>query len=82
MKIIVDYGLLRFIEVNKCPEVQLDDWGKKHFKRIIDFSSIDIDERPLKGTYLAFDYNGYGYPFSCGKDQIKQALEIVMANLK
>lgn len=82
MRIIVDYELLHFIETNKCPEVSLSECEKKYFRRVVDFSSIDSKKRPINDTYLAIDYHGYGYPFSCSKDQIKQGLDIVIANLK
>lgn len=82
MKIIVDYGLLCFIERNKCPEVPINDWEKKYFKKIIDFSSVDVNVSPINDSYLAVDYDGYGYPFSCGKEQFQQGLEMLIKNIE
>lgn len=81
-KILVDCALLCFIEAHKCPRVPLDDMQKKVFREVVDFSSIDSSINPIHNSYLAITHNGDGYPFSCGKDQIEQGLEIVMANLK
>lgn len=82
MKIIVDYALLCFIEAHKCPRVPLNDIQKKVFREVFDFSSVDSSINPINNSYLAITHNGDGHPFSCGKDQVNQGLEIVMANLK
>lgn len=82
MKIVVDYFLLKFIQEHHCPELPLDNKDKRFFRKLVDFSSVDINERPIKDTYLAIGYNGNSYSFTCAKEQIKQGLEIIAKSMK
>lgn len=81
MKIVVDDFLLRFIQGHHCPELPLDGPNKDYFKRIIDFSSIDVAHNPINNTFLAIDCYGYGHSFTCSREQIKQTLEIIKEQL-
>ncbi len=82
MKTIVSDLLLKFIQEHHCPELPLDKSDKEYFRRIIDFSSIDETHNPINNnTFLAIDYDGYGHPFTCSREQIRQALEIIKGEL-
>lgn len=81
MKIIVDDILLRFIQEHHCPELPLDRSYTEYFRKIIDFSSVDETNNPINNTFLAIDRYGHGHPFTCPREQIRQALEIIKEEL-